>query len=213
MLTAKQRKAIEEELRQFPIAEYAFLDPKELPFSEKVRYICETDCGRYGRSWSCPPAVGMVPECRQRCHAYSDGFLFTTLHELSALESLQAPDAGRRDHGRVTRQVRRIFEGHGLETLALSAESCSLCKTCAYPEGRCRRPEEMLPCLEGYGILVTELAKRYGMDFLYGGNVVRWFSLILTKSTPMRKRSKNEGRLWEASDPIVLDRSGERPLP
>lgn len=181
MMTAKQKEMIEEELKQFPIAEYAFITPEEIPFSERVRYICETGCDRYGRSWACPPAVGTVPECRRRCLSYPDGLLFTTLYEEAGSQNPGGADAGRREHGRITRQVRRSLEGHGFGTLALGAESCSLCGECAYPEADCRRPDEMLPCMEGYGILVTALAQQYGMDFLYGGGVIRWFSLILAR--------------------------------
>ncbi len=178
-MTAKLKETIEEEIKQFPIAEYAFLNPAELPFSERVRYICETSCDRYGKSWACPPAVGEVAECRKRCLSYSEGFLFTTLNEAADPQDLGKIGAGREEHERITRRVKKIFESHDLKTLALSAESCSLCKECAYPKEKCRRPDEMLPCIESYGILVTELADKYGMDFLYGSNVVRWFSLIL----------------------------------
>ena len=60
------QKKIEEKIAGFPICEYAFIRPEEIPFSEKVRYICRTECPRYGKSWSCPPAVGAVEECRKR---------------------------------------------------------------------------------------------------------------------------------------------------
>ena len=41
------KKKIEEEITKFPICEYAFIRPEEIPFSERVRYICETECPRY----------------------------------------------------------------------------------------------------------------------------------------------------------------------
>ena len=84
------RKRIEGELSGFPICEYAFLRPEELPFSEKVRYICRTECPRYGKSWACPPAVGSVEECRKRCLAFEGGFLFTTVSEGADLENMEA---------------------------------------------------------------------------------------------------------------------------
>lgn len=180
-MTAELKKTIEEEIKQFPIAEYAFLSPEELPFSERVRYICKTSCVRYGKSWACPPAVGGVSECREKCLSYSECFLFTTLHEAADPQDTGESGAGKEEHEQITRRVRKIFEHHDLETLALSAESCSLCKECAYPKEKCRRPDEMLPCLESYGILVTGLADKYGMGFLYGSGVVRWFSLILAR--------------------------------
>lgn len=42
-----------------------------------------------------------------------------------------------------------------------------------------RHPDKMFPCIESYGILVTDLAEKYQITFMNGGNVVTWFSLIL----------------------------------
>ena len=37
----------------------------------------------------------------------------------------------------------------------------------------------MFPCVESQGILVTDLAEKFHIDFQAGGNLVTWFSLIL----------------------------------
>jgi len=71
-------------------------------------------------------------------------------------------------------EVRKICEGnmcHGygesLERpfLLLSNEGCIRCKSCTYPDAPCRFPDKLYPSLEGYGILVTELAKKAGLNF------------------------------------------------
>ena len=64
------------------------------------------------------------------------------------------------------------------EVYVLSTEACAICETCAWPDGPCRHPEHMFPCVESHGILVTELAESHGIDFLAGGNLVTWFSLL-----------------------------------
>ena len=33
--------------------------------------------------------------------------------------------------------------------------------------------------MESHGILITDTAERYGIDFQAGNNIVTWFSLIL----------------------------------
>ena len=45
------RKKLEEQIAQYPIFEYAFIEADKIPFRDKVRYICETECPQYGRSW------------------------------------------------------------------------------------------------------------------------------------------------------------------
>ena len=60
------QEKIEEGLTQFPVCEYAFINIADITFLDQVRYICKTECHQYGKSWSCPPAVGTVEECKQR---------------------------------------------------------------------------------------------------------------------------------------------------
>lgn len=173
------RQRLEKKLAQFPLFEYAFVEEKDLIFSDQVRYICKTECAQYGKSWSCPPAVGTVAECEARCSRFEKGFLFTTVAEAEDICNLEATLAMREDHEEITRQIRDLFLSEGCETLTLSTESCSLCKRCSYPQSACRHPDKMFPCVESYGILVTNLAERCGMTFMSGGNIVTWFSLIL----------------------------------
>lgn len=173
------KEQIEEELRELPVLQYAWVGTDAVVFSERVRSICREECPRYGTSWSCPPGVGTVGECRERCGRYAGAFVFTTAAEVQDIENMEETLATRRGHEAVVEQIREIFRGHGLETLALSGDSCARCEKCAYPDAPCRFPERMIPCIEGYGIVVPLLAERTGVEFGGGGNVVTWFGLIL----------------------------------
>ena len=54
------REILEEKLAELPLYCYQFIDPQELEFSQRVRWICEHECPMYGKSWACPPGVGSV---------------------------------------------------------------------------------------------------------------------------------------------------------
>ena len=56
---------LESGLAELPLYGYFFIDPKELEFSERIRWICEHECPMYDKTWACPPAVGPVAECRE----------------------------------------------------------------------------------------------------------------------------------------------------
>lgn len=174
-----ERKKIEEQIAQYPICEYAFIRPQEIKFLDEVRYICRTECPQYGKSWSCPPAVGTVEECKERCMAYTGGFVFTTIAEVADAANLEETLATRFEHERITREIRKLLCDQCEDTLTLSTESCAVCEKCAYPEASCRHPDRMFPCIESYGILVTELAEQCGISFMNEGNVVTWFGMIL----------------------------------
>ncbi len=173
------QEKIEEGLTQFPVCEYAFINIADITFLDQVRYICKTECPQYGKSWSCPPAVGTVEECKKRCRQYTGGFMFTTIAEVNDIANMEETLATRMEHEKITRQVRDLFAEQTEAMQVLSTESCAICKKCAYPDAPCRHPEKMFPCIESYGILVTDLAEKYGISFMNGANVVTWFSLLL----------------------------------
>lgn len=173
------RERLEARLAELPLYQYDFIDTSELMFSERVRYVCRTECPMYGKSWACPPAVGEVEACRARCLAYPKGLMIATITEVSDIANIDETLATRAPHEEITRQVHAMVREEGCETLVLSTEACAHCEHCTYPDAPCRFPDRMYPCVESHGILVTDLAERHGIDFLAGGNVVTWFSLIL----------------------------------
>ena len=172
------REALERELLQFPIMQYAYLKTEEIPFLERVRQVCRQECPRYGTSWSCPPAVGTVEECRERCGHYPDAFVFSTIAEVMDITNMEETLATRQGHEEITRQVAAVFRKHFGQVIVLSTDSCDICEACAYPGEACRHPDKMFPCVESYGILVTDLADMGEMEFMNGANVVTWFSVI-----------------------------------
>lgn len=173
------REELEAQIAEYPVCEYAFIDIKDIRFLEEVRYICKTECSRYGKSWSCPPAVGTVKECQERCAHYTGGFLFTTVTEVEDITDLEETLATRAEHEKITRGIRDLFREQCRRIQVLSTESCAICEHCTYPDAPCRFPDKMFPAMESYGILVTELAEKYGITFMNGSNVATWFSLIL----------------------------------
>lgn len=160
-----------------PVSQYAWIDPREIEFSERVRYVCEHECPMYGTSWACPPAVGTVESCRNRVLSYPGALVFTSLAEVSDIADMAATLATRGAHEALTRQVRDILLQFSPDVLTLSTESCAICTKCAYPDAPCRHPDRMFPCVESYGIVATALAERNGIEF-YNGNLVTWFSVL-----------------------------------
>ncbi len=173
------KELLESQITEYPICEYAFIQVEDIMFLDQVRYICETECPQYGKSWSCPPAVGSVEQCRKSCYTFSGGFVFTTVAEVSDISNMEETLATRMEHEEITRSIRTLFQEQCSEVKVLSTESCAICKECAYPAAPCRYPDKMLPCIESYGILVTDLAEKYGITFMNGANIVTWFTLLL----------------------------------
>ena len=174
------KQAVEAQLCQLPVSQYAWIDPREIEFSERVRYVCEHECPMYGTSWACPPAVGTVEACRNRVLSYPGALVFTSLAEVSDIADMAATLATRGAHEALTRQVRDILLQFSPDVLTLSTESCAICPRCAIEDGLpCRHPERMHPCVESQGINIIPTLERCGIEFQYGDNVVTWISLLL----------------------------------
>ena len=171
------RKRLEEQLSALPIVQYEFFRTEDLVFTPRVRTVCQLECRRYGTSWACPPGVGTVEACKARCLSYPEGLLIVTMTEVEDIADIDETLATRGPHEEITRQVHRMMRDQGAEVYVLSTESCAICQRCTYPEAPCRHPEQMYPCVESHGIVVTDIAERYGIDFL-SGNAVVWFSLL-----------------------------------
>ena len=174
------RTLLEEKLSELPLYIYDFLDPKELEFSDRIRWICEHECPMYGKSWACPPGVGSIPECKGKCLSYENCLLISSIVEVEDITNIEETLATRPEHERLTNQVRDIMRELGADPYILSTEACAVCEECAILEGKpCRFPEKMHPCVESHGINVVPILESRGLEFQFGANVVTWISLLL----------------------------------
>ena len=173
------REVLENQLAEFPLFAYGFIDPKTLDFTERVRYICSTECPMYGKTWACPPAVGSVDACREKCRAYTDCLMIATITEVSDIANIEESLATRGDHEAITTDIAALMAQQGVEPYILSTEACAICQRCAYLDGQpCRFPEKMHPCVESHGINVIPAMEALGVPFISGENVVTWVSLL-----------------------------------
>ncbi len=166
-------------LTELPLFVCEFIDPKDLEFSQRIRYICSSDCPMYGKSWACPPAVGEVADCREKCLSYDSCLLIGTVTEVSDIASITETLATRAEHEALTGQAAEAMKALGATPYILSTEACALCERCAILDGQpCRFPERMHPCVESQGINLIPTLENLGLPFQYGGNIVTWYSLL-----------------------------------
>ena len=157
---------LEARLAELPLLGYFFIDPKSLEFSERIRFICETECPMYGKTWACPPGVGTVESCRCRCQDFENCLMIATVTEVSDISNLEETLATRPGHEAITNQVRDILRELGAQPYVLSTEACTVCQRCAYLDGQpCRYPEKMHPCVESHGINLIPTLEEKGIPF------------------------------------------------
>ena len=170
---------LNEKLAELPLYIYDHIDPSELEFSDRIRWICEHECPMYGKSWACPPGVGTVEACRGKCLDFEHCLMISTITEVADITDINETLATRPEHEAVTNEVLGILRDLGAAPYVLSTEACALCDRCAILDGQpCRFPETMHPCVESHGINVVPMLESRGLEFQFGANVVTWISLL-----------------------------------
>ena len=151
-----------------------------LTLLEEVRAMCEADrCGRYGRSWACPPGCGTLEHARARIGMYSEGILVQSTAEL-------ADEFDYRGITKLTEEHKRRFENFARQArlvypdcLPLTAGTCTLCRTCTYPDRPCRYPNRRLSSMEAYGLFVSDVCTKSGLSYNYGPRTLTFTSCVL----------------------------------
>ena len=173
------RELLEEKLAELPLYIYDHIDPNELEFSDRIRWICQHECPMYGKSWACPPGVGTVEACKGKCLGFENCLMISTITEVADIADIHETLATRPEHEAVTNQVGELLRQLGQDPYILSTEACALCERCAILDGQpCRFPETMHPCVESHGINVVPMLESRGLEFQFGANVVTWISLL-----------------------------------
>ena len=173
------RELLEQQLMELPLYVYTYIDPQSLEFSDRIRWICEHECPMYGKSWACPPGVGEVAACTQKCKSYNSCLMIGTITEVDDIADIETALKTRPEHEAITNQVRDMFREQGVQPYILSTEACAVCERCAILDGLpCRLPGRMHPCVESHGINLIPTLEENGLDFQYGGNIVTWYSLL-----------------------------------
>ena len=174
------RELLEEKLSELPLYIYDFIDPRELEFSERIRWICQNECPKYGTTWACPPGVGSVAACQAKCLRYRNCLLISSITEVADIADMNETLATRPAHEALTEQVAELLREQSVQPYILSTQACSICDRCAIADDQpCRFPEKMHPCVESHGINVVPVLERLGLEFQFGSNVVTWISLLL----------------------------------
>ena len=127
------------------VSRAASLGVKDIVVQDWVREACR-ECRYFGKSWSCPPAVGEIKFLVERLHKYSQAVFveFTGSRDKEGLEAAVLEIE--------TRLKKAGFE----KAVGFFVSPCSACGDCTYPE-KCVNPEACRPTGEAWGIdlLVT----------------------------------------------------------
>ncbi len=145
------------------------LDCSGIVLRPEVRAACESNkCGRYGKSWSCPPACGSLDECAARIRRYRKGLIVQTIGRLEDEFDGEGMMAAAQRHAESFRRFSAELRMDFPDMLPIGTESCSDCESCSYPEAPCHNPFGAISPMEAYGMMVSDVCRANGMQYYHG---------------------------------------------
>jgi predicted metal-binding protein len=173
-----------EQVEKAGVFQYGLTKPSEINYRQEIQEICKgNSCRQYGRTWACPPAVGTVDDCRNRCQQYNIILVFTGKFMIEDSYDFDGMMRALLEFKQIAQNLDLTLKPYLKKYLILSNESCSTCKSCTYPDIPCRFHERLHHSIEGYGILVSELAKQVGVNYNNGNNSITYFGALLFNDT------------------------------
>ena len=160
--------------------ETGIIEVGALQYHAAVREICEENsCGNYGQSWACPPAVGTLEQSRERCGQYQRMMLFSGRYTIEDSFDCEGMTDSMIQFKKQVEQFDEQIKSYLDDYMLLSNEGCGRCKKCTWPDAPCRFENKLYHSIEGYGLMVSQLAEQAGINYNNGENTIAYFGALL----------------------------------
>lgn len=151
----------------------------KIPFDSEVRKLCEQNmCGKYGKSWTCPPAAGTLEKLHTKLTGFDHFLIFYKIYTLEDSFDWEGMMNSVKDfQSRIFELKKKIEkENPGFDYFVLGAGACQICDNCTYYPQRksCRFPEKALFSVEAFGINAMKMMKDNGLKYNNGHNTVTY---------------------------------------
>lgn len=174
------KESLLNEIKELGFNDTAFIDVNKLELLPDVRKMCEDNrCGAYAKKWSCPPYCGTLDECNQRIQNYENAIVMLTVTKLEDSFDIEGMDEANVRHDKLFLDAISLLREKTENVLPLGAGGCRICEQCACPDSPCRFPDKMVVPMEAYGLLVSDVCLKCGLNYFNGESTVTYISCIL----------------------------------
>lgn len=167
-----------EEYLKDKVSDFKEIPVEKMVFSDELlKYCAANHCGKYGKNWMCPPAIGKNRNLMEKYRVFKKVLVISKVSPLEDSFDIEGMEAARIAFQKILFDLQRDIKAEKGYAL-LGAGTCSRCEKCTYPDHPCRFPDLAFPSLEALGINVTELAKTCKMKYNNGANTVTYFAAV-----------------------------------
>ena len=173
-----------EKMYEYGASQVARIDGKDVPYEVSFRDLCvQNSCGRYGKSYGCPPYIGEAKDMITEAQSYNKAIVYQTIYELEDSYDIEGMLESGIIHNEIAKKIKTICKEDKVEEfIVMGCGSCDKCSRCACLDNKpCYFPEEIMASTDSYCVYVSELAKRCDMKYVNGQNTVTYFGMLLLR--------------------------------
>ncbi len=158
------------------------LDARTLVLRPEVRDMCSVDkCRQYGKSWMCPPACGSIEDNQAVLDGFTAGLIVQTTGQLEDDFDYEVMEQAGKDQKRLFQAFARELQQEYPGMMALTSGACDLCERCTYPDAPCVHPDQAVPSMEAFGLVVSEACRLNDIPYYYGPLTITYTGCYLFK--------------------------------
>ncbi len=156
----------------------SFIDVAKMELLEEFRKYCESNsCGKYGKSYMCPPDAGAIHDLMNTLKTYKTALVYQTVTDLEDSYDFEGMTEAGNNANKLAQNFSAWLKENGYQDfLHLGSGGCKVCETCGKEvDVPCRFPDKAMASLETYGVNVSHLATLAGMKYINGQDTVTYF--------------------------------------
>lgn len=156
------------------------LDVSTLEFLPEVRDMCAANtCGKYNKSWACPPACGTLEEMRDKVKGFSNGILVQYVGQLEdSLDWEGIQEAAVKQAESFAKMWEELAKEYP-HIMAMGTGACTKCAKCTYPDAPCRFPDRVAASMEACGLVVSNVCTANGVPYNHGKDTICYTGCFL----------------------------------
>lgn len=140
--------------KKYGIDEAMIIYTSKVDVMDWVVLRCKYGCEKYGKSHSCPPNSVSPSDMRKIMREYKRAILVAA--------KTKNPEDQKKFRKALIEMEKALFLANHYKAFALVPGCCDNCDACTAKEGKeCSHPKENRPCIEGTGIDIFALVKKY----------------------------------------------------
>lgn len=172
---------IADKIKELGADDVKIVPVSSIHFNRRLAALCQKDiCGRYGKSYNCPPYIGMTEALIADAQGYTDAIVFQTVDRVYGFADLAGIEKAEARMYNLTKSVALHLKGLNLEYKLITANCCKRCNPCRKIQGeKCLYTNETFPSVAAYAIDIEKLANSCNMYISWDGKTVSYFSIVL----------------------------------